>query len=158
MKKILLFLSLVFSFLSMQAQEDATVLLISKLDKTSVGYLLKEKPTVIFNGQTFDVKYNNIVDRYSFSDVVSVSYVSEDDISSTGIVLENNQIASFNIKNNNIVISSPNQSLIRIYNTSGELLYTKSTKANSLETIELKQFKTGVYILSIDSLTFKFTI
>lgn len=71
MKKILLCLNLVFSFLSMQAQEDATVLLISKLDKTSVGYLLKEKPTVIFNGQTFDVKYNNIVDSYSFSDVVS---------------------------------------------------------------------------------------
>lgn len=158
MKKTILILNLLLCIFTIIQAQDVTALLISKSDNSYVGYLLRESPIIEFKDQSFNVKLNGNVDSYCFEDVTMMSYVSDQDLASTGITTSNNNDAVVKFNNENIIVSSSKKSVIKVVDISGKLLYINNIDENSSIKIELNQFGNGIYILSIDSLIFKFSI
>lgn len=157
MQKLLFVVSFLLScFATSQAQDVAQALLITKSDESCVSYLFKDNPVIVFNNQTLEVRYKDTVDSFLFTEVTSVSYVSEHEATGIGYAVANDQKIIVKVSSNGLTIVSPTNSIAKVYDMNGTLIKQKNVKGNSSEFLDFKQISKGIYILSIGSLTFKF--
>ncbi len=146
MRKLLLFL---FLCLSMPLMASDANLVLKMKDGTTHSFLLSSEPKITisgyqlhFSGKDIDVSFNAIdVSEYSF-DLPSGMSTAKSDI-------------SYQMENNNLVITGKVKGIISVHNTAGQLMQCNVTSGADKSTVHLSSLLSGVYIIKVNNVTIK---
>ena len=125
-------------------------LLVNLKDGTQQIFMLKEKPSVIFENNRFVITQSGSNVEFSFDNVLNFSFSD----STTGIkaVTDKNLAISYTDSDHLLVHGANSNTKVRITKLDGKLVSCQITKLkdNTL-LISLENLQTGIYVVSIDN-------
>lgn len=151
MKKLILFLFLLCFGLSLQAE---TNLVVWKKDGNKVAFALTEKPTVTFSENSLMINTTTVSVSYDLEDMAKFTY---EDPESQGIRnIENDKDSSFKFDGEMLLFPSLKAgSKVAIHNLGGVLVFSRTIEAAGDYSFPLSHLDKGVYVVSVDGLTYK---
>lgn len=153
MKKILCLLLLAFvSFTAVVAKSTMHLAVCTK-DGSKVLYALEEKPKITFTDTELVITTKSVEIAYALSDMNLLTYENGE---TTGITnLHDN--ASFKLDGNAIVFSKLKaKDIVSLYSINGALVFKKTVTVDGEYAVSLNDIETGVYVVSVNGLTYKF--
>lgn len=153
MKTYLCFCLMAISLLTYA--NEATNLNVWAKDGSKVTYALNEKPRISFTEDGVTIQTESYVFNHPLDQFKCITYAVDqlNGISTPG----NDRVEPFIIEGDAIVFSSVNESFdIAIYTVDGKSVHHSRIQKGESTTITLKDYKTGMYIISANGLTYKF--
>lgn len=151
MKKLILFLFLLCFGLSIQAE---TNLVVWTKDGSKVAFALSEKPQVTFSESSLMINSNTVSVSYDLKDMAKFTY---EDSESQGIRnIENDKASSFKFDGEMLLFPSLKAgSSVFIHSLNGTLVFSRTIQAAGEYSFPLSHLGTGVYMVTVDGLTYK---
>ena len=151
MKKLSLIFSLLCFGLSLQAE---TNLVVWKKDGSKVAFALSEKPIVTFSENSLMINTTTVSVSYDLEDMAKFTY---EDPNEEGIRnIENDKESSFKFDGEMLLFPSLKAgSKVAIHNLGGVLVFSRTIEAAGDYSFPLSHLDKGVYVVSVDGLTFK---
>ena len=151
MKKLFLILFLLCFGFSIQAEMN---LVIWKKDGSKVAFALTEKPKVTFNENSLMINSTNVSVSYDLDDMAKFTYVDSDEEGIRNI--ENDKESSFKYDGEMLLFPSLKAgSKVAIHNLGGSLVFSRTIETAGNYSFPLKHLDKGVYLVTVDGLTFK---
>jgi len=151
MKKLILILFLFCFGLSIQAE---TNLVVWKKDGSKVAFALNEKPQVTFSENSLMINSTTVSVSYELKDMAKFTY---EDSESQGIKnIENDKDSSFKFDGEMLLFPSLKAgSKVAIHNLGGVLVFSRTIEAAGDYSFPISHLDKGVYLVSVDGLTYK---
>ena len=133
---------------------EAKYMTIEMKTGTTISFLLADNPVITYNNESLVIN-NDIKTTYSFEDVKNYHFTES---FATGVnALPTNGLRIVWIDDETIVVQNaqPN-SIIAITAVNGVVVSQARTAADGISTVRMPS-KAGVYVLSVDKQSFKFT-
>lgn len=153
MKKILCLLLLAFvSFSSVVAKSTINLVVCTK-DGLKVLYALEEKPKITFTDTELVITTKGVEIAYALSDMNLLTYENGEATGITNLYDD----ASFKLDGNAIVFSKLKaKDIVSLYSINGTLVFKKTVTVDGEYAVSLNDIETGVYVVSVNGLTYKF--
>lgn len=153
MKAKLLVLLLSFTCLSAMADEPKTQLVVWAKDGTKVAYALAEKPKVTFTETDLVIKAKGVEVNYSLENMVCFTYESNENTAIRNLKTDE---VSFKLDGESLLFPSLSaSSTVSLYSLNGTLVFNKTVQTAGEYSFPLSGLNAGVYVVSINSLTYK---
>ena len=151
MKKLLLILFLLSFGLSIQAEIN---LYVWKKDGSKVAFALSEEPKVTFSENSLMINSTTVTVSYDLEDMAKFTY---EDSESQGIRnIENDKESSFKFDGEMLLFPSLKVgSKVAIHNLGGVLVFSRTIEAAGDYSFPLSHFDKGVYMVTVNGLTYK---
>lgn len=150
-RKILLLLLPLISVMAI-ANEPITQLVIWAKDGTKVAYALEENPKITFTESELVIKTNSIEINYELDKMLRFTY--EDGILSGITDLKSN--GAFIFQDEALFFPSLSaNSTVSVYSLNGTLVFKKTVQETSGYAFPLSNLGTGVYMVTVNGLTYK---
>ena len=151
MKKLLLILFLLCFGLSLQAE---TNLVVWKKDGSKVAFALSEEPKVTFSENSLMINTTTVSVSYDLEDMAKFTY---EDPESQGIRnIENDKDSSFKFDGEMLLfLSLKAGSKVAIHNLGGVLVFSRTIEVAGDYSFPISHLDKGVYVVSVDGLTYK---
>lgn len=152
--KLFLLLMLILTEIVNVYSEEKTQLTIHSKDGTKVSYILCQQPKVSFSTKEIIVKSNDVDIIYEREEMAKFTYEKVD--VQTGIINLSTGEKAFEILDNAIMFPQlKSNSIINIYSVSGNLIFHKEIPEGGEYMFPLTSIADGVYLVNINSLTYK---
>ena len=153
MKKILCLLLLAFvSFTAVVAKSTMHLAVCTK-DGSKVLYALEEKPKITFTDTELVITTKSVEIAYALSDMNLLTYENGETTGITNLYDDE----SFKLDGESIVFSKLKaKDIVSLYSINGTLVFKKAVTTDGEYAIPLIDMETGVYIIKVNSLTYKF--
>lgn len=152
MRKIISLLLSCFC-LSVSADEPKTQLVVWAKDGTKVAYALAEKPKVTFTATDLVVASNGLEVNYTLAEMARFTYESD---APTAITNLNNGKTSMSLDGESLLFPALTEgSTVAIYDMGGKTILSKSITATGEYSFPLSSLNAGVYMVSVNGLTYK---
>ena len=140
------------SFTAVAAKSTMHLAVCTK-DGSKVLYALEEKPKITFTDTELVITTKSVEIAYALSDMNLLTYENGE---TTGITnLHDN--ADFKLDGNAIVFSKLKaKDIVSLYSINGALVFKKNVTVDGEYAVSLNDIETGVYVVSIIGLTYKF--
>lgn len=121
-------------------------------NNNTFGYYLSQRPSIYFKNNQMIIKTKDEVISCNIEDVVNyeIKKVSESSIKENSI----EQISFY--KNSFTLYNIGNETDLIIYDTKGCILFKKKITARSKSFIDMKNYPSGIYIISVNKVTYKY--
>ena len=123
-------------------------------DGSKVAFALNEEPKVTFNENSLMINSNTVSVSYQLEDMAKFTY---EDSEAQGIRnLENDKASSFKFDGEMLLFPSlKTGSKVAIHNLGGVLVFSRTIEAAGDYSFSLSHLDKGVYLVSVDGLTYK---
>ena len=140
------------SFTAVAAKSTMHLAVCTK-DGSKVLYALEEKPKITFTDTELVITTKSVEIAYALSDMNLLTYENGE---TTGITnLHDN--ADFKLDGNAIVFSKLKaKDIVSLYSINGTLVFKKTVTVDGEYAVSLNDIETGVYVVSVNGLTYKF--
>ena len=150
-RKLTILLSLLLTF-SANATEPVKNLAVWTKDGTKVLYSLLENPKITFTATDVIITTNSVDITYALENMLRFTYETHEPSIINDVILEN---TSFTYDGESLFFSSlPSNSVISIHTLNGLLIY-KKTICHDCYLLPLSNLSAGVYLVSVNGLTYK---
>lgn len=150
--KLLLSLLLGFSMFA-KAESNPTNLVVWAKDGTKVAYALAKQPKVTFTETDLVITANGIEVNYTLENMARFTY--EDNTSTAITNLQTNE-STFKLDGESLLFPALKaNSTVSVYSLNGTLVFKKTIRQNGEYSFPLSSLNTGVYLVSVNGLTYK---
>ena len=152
MKKILCLLLLAFVNFSAVVAKSTINLAVFTKDGSKVLYALEEKPKITFTDTELVITTKGVEIAYALSDMNLLTYENGETSNITNLYDD----ASFKLDGESIVFSKLKANdIVSLYSINGTLVFKKKVSQDGEYGVSLNNIETGVYIVKVNSLTYK---
>lgn len=152
MKKLLLLLLLLPICLSTMAEEYKTHLVVWAKDQSKVAYALDDEPKITFTETELVIESQTFKVSYPLEDMDRFTYESQ----SSGIKDLQTEKETFQIEGESLIFPSLKaNSSVALYSLNGTLILKKTIKEAGEYSFPLSNLMTGVYMVSVNGITYK---
>ena len=142
-----------FVSLSAIAAEQTINLAVCTKDGSKILYALEEKPKITFTETELVITTKGIEVSYALSDMNLFTYEKGETTGITNLY----DGASFKLDGESIVFSKLKaKDIVSLYSINGTLVFKKTVTTDGEYAVSLNDIKTGVYIIKVNGLTYKF--
>lgn len=153
MKRKLTTLLLLFLTFSAIVSEPVKNLAVWSKDGTKVAYALSENPRITFTETYLLIATNGVEINYALENMERFTYEKSD---ATGLTNLTTNETTFKLSEEYLIFPSLKaNSTVSIYNLNGTLVFKKRISIDGEYAFSLSDFKTDVYIVSVNGLTYK---
>lgn len=150
--KLLLSLLLGFSIFA-KAEDNPTNLVVWAKDGTKVAYALAEQPKVTFTETDLVITANGVEVNYTLENMARFTY--EDNTLTAITNLQTNE-STFKLDGESLLFPALKaNSTVSVYSLNGTLVFKKTVRQNGEYSFPLSSLNTGVYLVSVNGLTYK---
>lgn len=152
MKKLL---SIIMAFLPLlaNAQEPKSYLVVWANDGSKVAYALAEKPKITFTETDMIITAEAVDVNYPLDNMLRFTYEANDDTAIRDLKTDK---VSFKLDGESLLFMdlSPN-STVSLHTLNGESVFSKTVQTAGEYSFPLSNLTTGVYLVTVDGLTYK---
>lgn len=159
MKKLILFLMLMHALAgaTVAYSNELAQLVIHAVDGTQVSYILSQQPRISFTSTDIIVTSNDVEISYERLKIAKFTYEILDFQEGITNLLSGQK--SFEIVDNTIIFSHLQaNSVVNIYSIDGSLILHNEISSSGEYMFPLKNISEGVYLVNVNSLTYKFLL
>lgn len=154
MKQVFIFTILLLSFVSAMAEKPKTFLIVWAKNGIKVAYALVEKPRVTFTETDLVINTNSgEVIKYSLENMARFTY---EDNSIAGIKNLQTGELPFEVNDESLIFPTLKEnSIVSICSLNGTLVFKKTINQEGEYAFPLSILNTGVYVVTVNGLTYK---
>lgn len=132
-------------------------LVVWQKDGTTVCFLLRERPKVVYDGDTVRISTPSLAADYPFSAIRKMTYPDANDIDGVDEVAAPDK--PFAVKGEGLTFSAGRKPLdVRLFTADGKLVRAFSVGEASSATLPLGSLTAGIYLVSVDGVTYKISL
>lgn len=150
--KVIMLLLSIFC-LSATAKTPKNQLIVWAKDGTKVAYVLAEKPKITFTETDLVIATNGITVNYALENMLRFTYDYNEELAITNLETDE---PSFKLDGESLLFPALKaNSVVSLYSINGTLVFNKTVHQSGEYAFPLSNLDAGVYIVSVNGLTYK---